>query len=214
MTRTLAIAVALFAAIAAAVAVATAPEPDLDAAQAALVEERGRLSQAADRSRSASQRLTYHRALLAEYQRTAAAAAAQLASDRRALEEAHERLAVAQGRLEAAHAALDAARAADHARRLSAAVAAIPDDQPAAAALRRQAARIVYQANEHEATTDDIERADDRLDHQIHALISAIALDQETASETRKAANRARTRAAYVEEVARNIRAQAAALSR
>ena len=100
------------------------------------------------------------------------------------------------------------------ASRLSAAVAAIPDDQPAAAALRRQAARLVYQANEHEATTDDLERADDRIDHRLHALISAIALDEETASETRKATDRARSRAAAVEEVARNICAQAAALSR
>ena len=72
MKRTLPIlvAVALFAGITA--AVSTAPEPDLAAAQSALVEERGRFNQAADRSRSAS-----HRTLLADHQRTAAA---QLAS--------------------------------------------------------------------------------------------------------------------------------------
>ena len=214
MKRTLPIlaAVALFAGIT--VAVATAPEADLDDAQATLAEERGRLDIAADRSRSASQRRAAHRDLLAEHQRSATAAAAQLTSAKQALEDANEQVAIAQGQLEAAHAALAAARAADHARRLSAALAAIPEGQPTAAALRRQAAIVIYQANESEDETDHIEREDDRLDHQIRALINAIALDEETAAETRKAAKRARRDAAHLAETARNIRAQAAALSR
>ena len=102
----------------------------------------------------------------------------------------------------------------DHASRLSVAVAAIPNDQPAAAAVRRQAARIVYQANEHEVEVDAIERTEDRLDHQIRTLLNAITLDQAAAAENRKAADRARGTAAHLEATARNIRAQAAALSR
>ncbi len=72
----------------------------------------------------------------------------------------------------------------------------------------------MYQANEHEAITDSIEREDDRLDHQIRALLNATTLDLAAADENRKAAERALRDAAHLAETARNIRAQTAALSR
>ena len=150
----------------------------------------------------------------AENRATRTAAATALTAIRRQYEAAVEREAIALGRVAHARRAFLAAVQTANTKTTSAIVDRAEDDAPAAAAVRRAAARLAYEAGELEVARYRIDFHHDALTDRDWIIVHAATLDHDLEEAYRHATSRVEGRAHRIEREAQRLQSQTARLSR